>query len=171
MTYSGNHGVHLIDGGYNINQLDPALALKTEPMGADPVANPYARKGLGPWGAATDSRNQTMLPYPWLGGAIVRTPHLGNSIYDALLLSARATASAEGLTLLASYTWAKLLSDSVINPLGTGFGDEQANETGYQNSYNRRAERAEDPTNISQRAVLSAVYELPFGKGQHFHVG
>ena len=72
--------------------------------------------------------------------------------------------------MLASFTWAKLISDSVVNPLGTGFGDEQANETGYQNSYNRRAERAEDPTNIPQRFVLSAVYELPFGKGKRFQV-
>ena len=169
VTYSGNHGVHLISGGYNINQLDPALALRNGANGSDPVTNPYANKALGPWGAATVTRNQTMLPYPWLGGATVRAPHMGNSIYHALLLSGEHRFSG-GLTLLASYTWAKLISDSIVNPLGTGFGDEQANEIGFQNSYNRSAERAEDPTNIPQRFVLSAVYELPFGKGRHFGV-
>jgi hypothetical protein len=111
-----------------------------------------------------------MLPFPWLGGVTIRNPHLGNSIYHALLVSAEHRFSG-GLTMLASYTWAKLISDSVINPLGTGFGDEQANEVGYQNGlYNRRAERSEDPTNIPQRFVLSAVYDLPFGKGRHFNI-
>jgi outer membrane receptor protein involved in Fe transport len=170
LTYSGNHGLHLPSGGYNLNQLDPAIALRNGATGSDPVPNPYAGRALGIWGANTVSRNQTMLPFPWLGGVTIRNPHLGNSIYHALLVSAEHRFSG-GLTMLASYTWAKLISDSVINPLGTGFGDEQANEVGYQNGlYNRRAERSEDPTNIPQRFVLSAVYDLPFGKGRHFNI-
>jgi hypothetical protein len=166
-TYSANHATHLVSGGYNMNQLDPAIALRNGANGSDPVANPYAGRALGIWGAATETRNQTQLPYPWLGAITVRAPHMGSSTYNAMLLSAERRFS-RGLTMLASFTWAKLLSDSVVNPLGTGFSDEQANETGYQNSYNRRAERSEDPTNIPLRFVLSAVYELPFGRGRRF---
>jgi hypothetical protein len=157
-------------GGYNLNQLDPAMAQQLGPNGATPVANPYAGRALGIWGAATVTRVQTLLPYPWLGGITIRNPHMGSSSYNALLVSAERRLGT-GLTLLASYTFAKTISDSVVNPLGTGFGDEQGNETGYQNGlYNRRAERSEDPTNIPHRFVLSAVYELPFGKGKRFAI-
>ena len=42
---------------------------------------------------------------------------------------------------------------------------EQTNLVGYQDSkFNRRLERSVDPTDVSQRAVLSLLYELPFGK-------
>jgi hypothetical protein len=170
VTYSGSHGTHLPAGSYNMNQLNPAIAKQLGATGNDPVSNPYAGRALGPWGATTVTRAQTMLPYPWLGPITVRNPHMGNSSYNALLVTVERRL-ASGLTMLASYTFARLISDSVVNPLGTGFGDEQANITGYQDGlYNRRLERSEDPTNIPHRFVLSAVYELPFGKGKRWSV-
>jgi hypothetical protein len=43
---------------------------------------------------------------------------------------------------------------------------EQTNQTGYQDGrFNRRLERSVDPTDVSKRAVVSLLYELPFGKG------
>jgi hypothetical protein len=71
-----------------------------------------------------------------------------------------------GLTFLGSYTKSKLIDDSVTSPIGFG-NVEQVTTTSYQNGlYNRRAERSLDPTDVSQRLVLSGVYELPFGKGK-----
>ena len=167
VTYSGNHGVHLIAGGYNINQLDPALALRNGANGSDPVTNPYANKALGPWGAATVTRNQSMLPIPgWAAPACGRAH--GQLDLHAFLLSGEHRFSG-GLTLLASYTWAKLISDSIVNPLGSGFGENRRMRPASRTRTTRRRTLGR-PTNIPQRFVLSAVYELPFGKGRHFGV-
>jgi hypothetical protein len=76
----------------------------------------------------------------------------------------------QGLTFLASYTKGKLISDSIATPVGFG-NVEQVTTTGYQNGlYNRAAERSLDPTDVSQRLVLSGVYELPFGRGRKFDI-
>jgi hypothetical protein len=96
----------------------------------------------------------------------VRNPHLGNSIYHALLLSTEKRYE-RGLVFLVSYTFGKLISDSVISPINFGTGIEQVGVTGYQyGSVNRRLERSIDPTDVSSRLVLSGAYELPFGSGR-----
>jgi hypothetical protein len=69
---------------------------------------------------------------------------------------------ARGLTLLASYTNAKLISDNEASPLA--FVGAINNNPGYQEGkFNRRVERSVDPTDISQALVISTAYELPFG--------
>jgi hypothetical protein len=98
----------------------------------------------------------------------VRNPHLGDSIYHSGLLRVEKRFS-QGLTFLASYTKAKLISDSIATPVGFG-NVEQVTTTGYQNIYNRAAERSLDPTDVSQRLVLSGVYELPIGRGRKVNI-
>jgi hypothetical protein len=71
--------------------------------------------------------------------------------------------------MLGSYTKAKLIDDSVQTPINFG-NVEQTGVTSYQNGFNRRAERSIDPTDISQRFVLSGIYELPVGKGKPLNV-
>jgi hypothetical protein len=89
---------------------------------------------------------------------------MGNSIYHAGLLTVEKRFS-HGLTFLASYTKAKLIDDSVATPIAFG-NVEQVGTIGFQNSYNFRGERSLDPTDVSQRLVLSGIYELPVGKGR-----
>lgn len=165
-TYSANHGTKLVAGAYNLNELDPqyyslGLALR------DNVPNPYAGRVPGSYGAATITRSQSLKPYPYYDSVRVRTPHLGNSIYHSLLLSAEKRLS-QGLAMLISYSSAKLISDSVVSP--QRFGDSEGLDiAGYQSGkYNRRAERSLDPTDVAQRLVVSAVYELPFGTGKRW---
>ena len=123
----------------------------------------------GSLGAATITQAQALKPYPYYTSINVRNPHLGNSIYHAGLLTVQKRFS-QGLTLLASYTKAKLISDSVAAPINFG-SVEQTGTTSYQNGlFNRRAERSIDPTDVPQRLALSAVYELPFGKGKLFNI-
>ena len=58
-----------------------------------------------------------------------------------------------------------MISDSLANPVNFG-PVEQVNQIGYQDGkYNRKLERAVDPTDVSKRGVVSLLYELPFGKG------
>ena len=73
-----------------------------------------------------------------------------------------------GLTALVSFTGGKVISDSLQVPVNFG-PIEQASETGYQNGlYNRAAERSVDASDVSKRAVVSLLYELPFGKHPGF---
>jgi hypothetical protein len=72
----------------------------------------------------------------------------------------------QGLTVLFGYTVGKLLDDSINAPLA--YISSQTNITGFQNIYNPHAEYSLDPTDVSQRATASALYDLPFGKDRRF---
>ena len=163
-SYSGNFGRGFTAGSWDLNQLDPqylslGLALQQQ------VPNPNAGKIPGALGAATISREQSLRPFPQYSNINVRNPRLGSYNSHLLLLSLEKRFS-RGLTFLASFTGGKVISDSLASPVNFGGTLEQANQIAYQNGkYNRRAERSVDPTDVSQRAVISALYELPFGKG------
>lgn len=163
-TYSGNHQTHLIAGSYNLDQLDPKYLSLGNAL-QNPVPNPYAGVVPGSLGSATITQQQALLPFPYYTSVTVRNPHLGNAIYHAGLLSVQKR-FAHGLTLLGSYTKAKLISDSVAAPINFG-SIEQVTNNGYQNGlYDRRLERSVDPTDVPQRLAISGVYELPIGKGK-----
>jgi hypothetical protein len=73
-----------------------------------------------------------------------------------------------GLSILASYTYAKTISDGSYSNLD--YSSEQLNVNGsstYQDGlYDRRADRSVDPQSVRHRVVGSMLYELPFGKGK-----
>jgi hypothetical protein len=162
--YTANRVTHMSAGDYDLNQLDPqylslGLALQNQ------VPNPYAGRVPGSLGNATISRQQSLRPYPYYGQVAVFKPLLGSSSYHALLVSAERRLS-NGFSVLVSYTNGKLLSDSIRT---TAIGGEQAGITGYQDGkFNRRAEWSLDPTDVSQRLVVSGLYELPFGKDRYW---
>lgn len=164
--YAGNRGVHFPAGGYDYNQLDPqnlslGLALQQQ------VPNPYAGKVPGALGSATITRQQSLRPYPYYNSIGVRSPLLGSYTSQLLLISVERK-MAKGVAFLFSYTGGKLMSDSITTPLNFG-GAENVSFTGYQNGlYNRQVERSVDPSDVSSRGVISAIFELPFGAGRHF---
>ncbi len=160
-AYSGNKGNNFITGSYDFNQLDPQyLSLGRALM--DNVRNPYAGLVPGALGAATITRSQSLLPFPYYSSVSVINPHIGNYFSNLLLVRVEKKTT-HGLTLLFSYTGGKLISDALHLPQ-SDFGENSARMTGFQNGkYNRRAERSVDPQDVSQRAVISGIYELPFG--------
>ena len=164
-TYVGNHGVHLPAGGYNINALNPNSFSLGRTALQSQVTNPYAGQISGSLGAATITRQQSLLPFPYYGTVTTYNPHNGNLIAHYLQLSAQRQARS-GLTVLFGYTMGKQLDDSVASPLS--YLNGLAANNGYQNPYNRRAEYSLDPSDVSQRATVSALYNLPFGRGTHF---
>jgi hypothetical protein len=169
LAYSGNHGTHLVSGGYNLNQLAPEQYQTLGTTLQNTVPNPYAGIVPGSLGAARITLQQSLYAFPYYTSVTVRNPHLGNSIYHSGLIRVEKRFS-QGLTFLASYTKAKLISDSIATPIGFG-NVEQVTTVGYQNGlYNRRAERSLDPTDVSQRLVLSGVYELPIGRGRKLDI-
>jgi hypothetical protein len=169
-TYSANRATHLIAGGYNINEI-PLEAWSLGNALQDRVPNPYAGLVPGTLGAATITRQQSLRPFPYYGTVTVRNPQLGSSLYHAFLMSVERR-FANGLVVLASYTNGKLISDSAVTPVNFGPGIEQVGTVGYQNgAFDRRAERSLDPTDVSQRLVVSGVYELPVGRGRAWQPG
>lgn len=163
-TYVGNHGTHFPGGSYNLNTLNPKyLSLGTALQ--NPVPNPYAGIVPGPLGAPTITMAQSLLPFPYYSSVTVTNPHTGDFIAHYLELTAQKRAD-RGLTLLFGYTVGKLIDNSMNSPLA--YLSSTTNITGYQNVYNREAERSLDPTDISQRASFSVLYDLPFGRGQRF---
>ncbi|MGH9846877.1 MAG: carboxypeptidase-like regulatory domain-containing protein, partial [Blastocatellia bacterium] len=150
------------DGGFKVLLLPPGTySVAAQRQGF----SPYAGKVPGAFGGATITRLQSLRPYPYYSSIGVRVPHLGNSIYHALLLSVEKRLN-KGFVLLASYTKSKLMSDTT-RPAIDFAGVEQVTVFGYQNGkFNRRAERSPDPTDVADRLVVSGVYELPFGRGK-----
>ncbi len=73
-----------------------------------------------------------------------------------------------GLVLLASYTFGKLIDEPTSVTLPGQAGSDQVNAgSGYRVSrFNRHLDRALDPTDSADRFVFSGVYELPFGPGK-----
>jgi hypothetical protein len=169
VAYSGNRGTHLVAGSYALNQLDPQYDVTLKSALQNNVPNPYANIVPGSLGSATITRLQSLLPWPYYSNnsVSVRSPHLGNSLYNGGILRVQKRLS-HGLTFLASYTKAKLIDDSVASPITFG-NIEQVLNNNYQNGlYDRQLERSVDPTDIPQRLSISLVYRLPFGKGQMF---
>jgi outer membrane receptor protein involved in Fe transport len=164
-TYVGNHGVHLPAGGYNLNALNPQFFSLGRTALQASVPNPYAGKFSGSLGGATITRQQSLLPFPYYSSVNAFSPHDGNLIAHYLQLSAQRQAR-NGLILLFGYTFGKQLDDSVNSPLA--YLNGLAANNGSQNVYNRRAEYSLDPSDVSQRATVSALYNLPFGRNQKF---
>jgi outer membrane receptor protein involved in Fe transport len=159
-AWVGNHGVRLLGFNRALNNLpDEHRALGTGLAAS--VPNPF--RGFiesGPLSGATITRFQSLLPYPHFTGVNGGYSFLNNSIYHAFALKVEKRFSG-GLSLLLAYTASKLIDDGMnsgqVRPGGTVV-------TGPQDWNNLRAERSKSAQDTPQRAVLSLLYELPFGK-------
>lgn len=170
--YIGSRSSHLqpsstSNGLININQLRPEYLS----MGAallDRVPNPFfGAGGTGVVGAATVTRSQLLRPFPQFSAVNAGTD-LNHARYDAVVIKAQRRLS-QGLTLLASYTWAKNLDSSFAstNFLNATSGVSTANLQ-PQNAYDLEAEYGLSIVNTPNRFVGTATYQLPFGQGKAF---
>ncbi len=154
-------GVKLFGGNYEINQMDPqnfslGLALQNT------VPNPFAGQLPGTsLNNPTISRTQSLRPLPDYLSVATFANHGASSIYHSLQATLQRRYS-KGLSVLVSYTNSKLINDSISN---AGGGSNNIGQSDYRiGAYNRRLERGLDPNDISQRLVISNVYELPFAR-------
>jgi hypothetical protein len=69
----------------------------------------------------------------------------------------------QGFTLLTSWIWSRGIGD-IIGDNGPG----QAPGSGYQNMANLQAEKGLLDAHLSHRFVLSAIWDLPFGRGRQY---
>lgn len=163
-VYAGSRGVHLFGGNYDLNQLDPAywsqgLALQTN------VANPFRGQiASGPLAGATVQAQQLLRPYPDYQTVQTFAAPNASSSFHSFQASLEKRFSA-GLSTLISYTGGKLITDA----LSIGGGGNATGLEGFRmGRFNRRLDRRIDQDDVSQRLVVSSVYELPFGKGHRF---
>jgi Carboxypeptidase regulatory-like domain/TonB dependent receptor/TonB-dependent Receptor Plug Domain len=162
VAYVGSHGVHLNKSGendWNANQLTPAtLALGTQLEQS--VANPF--NGIITTGAeagATIPESYLKAPFPQFTAVDLSYLVGGYEIYNSFQIKVNKRLS-HGLSALVSYTGQKQIDDySGIQNVGNITG-------GIQNIYDQQAERAVSSNNISRALVVSAVYNLPLGRGQ-----
>jgi hypothetical protein len=108
-------------------------------------------------------------PMPHFDGASVATaePPAGDSYYHALQLKWEKRFS-HGLSMLAHYTWSKMIDNSShgsgnLNWLGGG--------TNLQNPLDLRGERSLSAHDVPHRVVATGVWQLPFGRDRKWGSG
>ena len=163
MTYAGNKGNHFNNNGYDLNQVDPALRAQLGQSLFDRIPNPNAGLVPGGLGGATITRERSLMAFPHYAAVNIRNPRLGNYVSHQVQINVRKR-MAQGLLVHFAFTGGKRMSDGMNVPVNFG-PVEQTNERVFQNGlFDRQANKSVDPTDVSQRGVLSLLYELPFGK-------
>jgi hypothetical protein len=157
IAYIGNYGYDLPTETDFLNAI-PRRFLSTAPSRDQAtidfltasVPNPFQGLAMGTsLNSATVQRQQLLRPFPQFGNIRTRRDD-GSSHYHAGQLRVEKRFS-EGYTLLASYTWSKLLERvSFLNPTDT--------------EYEKRISANDAP----HRIVVSGIWELPFGKGRRW---
>ena len=154
-AYIGNHAVHL-QFNRSLDYL-PVQYLSTLPYRDQPtidylsalVTNPYA--GLIPGtslNGATVSRSTLLNPYSEFSGITLNNTNGGSSYFESLDLRVEKRYS-KGLTLLANYTYSKLIEENSL-----------------RNNTDPRPEKRVAGDDRPQRFILSGSYELPIGEGK-----
>lgn len=166
--YSGVMGQHLQSQLLDYNQISPSyltafgsvaqsLVVLNSKVGSA-TANAAGIKA--PYAGFSGTVAQSLRPYPQYN--VIDTyagqgDHSGHSTYHALILKFQKRYSA-GLILQSSYVFSKLLTDS-DSAWGSGYAVDQ---------FNRRLEKSIGAYDVTHDFKLSAVYDLPFGKGRRY---
>lgn len=130
--------------------------------------NPFTRSlfGQGSQQYATISATQLYRPFPQYGGISNTGNYVGVSNYSALQMKMEKRFTGGGV-VLGSYTFSKLMTntESLTSWL------EATGAPGYQDNNNLANEYSLSGYDSRQRLVVSYVYMLPLGRGQHFASG
>jgi hypothetical protein len=165
VAYAGSKGTHLPGANQNLDQLPTEFMSLGATRLNQQVPNPfYGQVALGTLAQPMVAYGQLLRPYPQYTGFSMANPTNRNSIYDSLQVKAEKRFGRGG-TLLGSYTWSRLISDTDTI---TGWLEPGGGAGGAQDNYNIRAERSLALYDTPHRAVVSYIVDLPIGKGQPF---
>jgi len=174
-AYAGSRGVHLASSNnVSINNLPDSFYAQAQTQfnaGQTPtiitsVPNPFQGittvSGLNPTSNPTILAGQLDRPNPEYSGLSLVGDGCCSSNYNSFQLTATKRFK-DGGTFLAAYTNAKLLSntDTLTTWLEGGVGAPQ-------DWNNLKGEKSLSSQDVSQRLVISYVYDLPFGHGQRY---
>jgi len=175
LTYTGTKGTYLASNRYNAMQLDPKYAALGSLLNR-PIDDPQVRAAgfSAPFSNfqtlmgrnATLGQSLRMFPqYLGVGGGSWQQ-YNGNSTYNALIIKVTKRFS-NGLSMLASHTWAKQLTDADMALPGVAVG-QGVGFSSAQNHYNQSLEKSYGALDIAHQFKLTASYDVPFGKGRKF---
>jgi hypothetical protein len=171
-TYAANKGNHFSAAGYDLNEIDPDVRLEMQQSLFDSVPNPYAGLIPGGLGAANVTRATLLKTFPQYTSVNILNPRYGNYVSHALQVNVKRRFKS-GFMMLLAYTAGKKMSDGEQVPVDfglTGYTIEGALNIGFQDGlFNRAVNKSVDPADVSQRAVISLLYELPFGQGKSWN--
>jgi hypothetical protein len=119
--------------------------------------------GAGTVGTANVSRAQLLLPFPQYTSVTLSNSDTGSAFYYAAYIRAERRL-ANGLTLLASYTWSRDATD--VLGVSTAGAAQIASISGAQDAYNKRDEWSLATQDVPNRFTTAVTYALPFGKGR-----
>jgi hypothetical protein len=168
VSYVGSRSHDILTGdlqgspGRNLNVLSPAQLAQARANPAfltQQVANPFA--GLIPnnptLNAATIARQNLLVPFPQFanpniggGGVFINGENVGKLWYNSLQASLEKRLS-RGLVGVVSYTFSKNIG-----------------ALGFLNDQDTAPTKSVVPWDSPHVLTVSGVYQLPFGRGQHF---
>src|SRR5882724_9440594 len=166
LDYAGSKGTHLPGPAQQLDQL-PDQFLSMGSALQQQVSNPFfGLVQLGTLANPTVARGQLLRPFPQYNGYSILSPMDRNAIYHSAQVKVEKRFS-KGGSLLGSYTWAKLISDT--DTLTAWL--EPNGGASVQNNNNLRLERSLVNYDVAHRLVASYALDLPLGKGQRFLSG
>ena len=185
--YVGTYGSHLQTGwlSFENEQNVPASVLSswhsqyvasggTLDPSQEQIPNPYQPASGPPLAFGGGLGNSTIpayipyLPYPLLSQLWALQENLGSSNYNALQVRIMHQFSS-GLLVNAHYSWSKAIGDT-----DTIAEDTQGINNGASNGFwdlaHPHQNMAPSLSDLTNQFVMSAVYDLPFGRGKAFEV-
>jgi hypothetical protein len=173
VAYAANKGTHLPAYNLEVGQLGDnylaqaaAQAAAGQPVTiAQSVANPFQNTSApgSQLSSSTTTVGQLLRPFPQYAGLQYAGAGVFSSTYHSLQATLQKRFNGGG-TLLAAYTWAKLLSntDTITSWLETG------GKGGIQDANNLRGEKSLSSQNVPQHLIVSYVLDLPLGKNKKY---
>jgi hypothetical protein len=188
VAYAANKGTHLPQYNQQVDQISDSLLAQahTQYLNALPtfagnpqqqslaigsaaiaqlVPNPFASSSApgSAMSSLTTTAGQLMRPFPQYNGVEYAGQGSFSSDYQSLQATLQKRFNGGG-TVLAAYTWAKLLSntDTVTSWLETG------GTGGIQDWNNLKGEKSLSSQNVRQHLIISYVLDLPFGKDKKY---
>jgi hypothetical protein len=164
-AYAGSVGHHLPTSGLTSDAL-PNQYLSMGTALNNLVPNPFSGVvKTGALSAPTVTQAQLLLPFPEYTGVSEAFANVFDSSYHALQMKVEKRFT-QGGTVLASYTFSKLMADvsALTGWLDSGVGSGP----GIQNPYNLSAEKTLSGFDSRQRLTVSYALDLPFGPGQKY---
>ncbi len=191
--YVGNHGTHLLGELFrNMNYVPTAdvLQYQTSLNAVVPITDYYSGKTAqlleSVYGSPDLPRSLLLKPFPFYNlGITANTAWDGTSHYDGLDVQVRKRLN-HGVSLVAAYTWSKLMDNGLPATLGANLVDPVhfarpgyvGGEAGsgsfsaltgqlYQNP-DDKVDKTIGSYDIPQMFNLTVTYALPFGTGKMF---
>ncbi len=150
LAYVGSHGTHLpINYAYNICQQTPESAAA---FGYNATTSPYCPNAASAVLAGGGSLYDLVVNPGWWG--------ISSSVYHSLQAKFDRRFS-RGFSLLANFTWSKLIDDS-----SSDWGGFWSLDVLGQDFYDRRWERSVSAGDVPVRFTIAPIVELPFGPGR-----